>query len=161
FLAMFAAGIVALSARPDFINPLIASQAGSISGFIAASMTRRLAYIGSLVTLLALMIPTLSYLLVNEHPDDVAPEEQRQPSHGFALLLIFIGLLLILGPEFVYLLDGFKYRINTIFKFYFQAWMALSLAAAYGTAVLLKNLQGMSKGIFSGVFAVVLIVGLT
>ncbi len=161
FLAMFAAGVVALFARPEFINPLIESQGGSISGFIAASMTRRLAYIGSLVTLLALMIPTLSYLLVNEHPDDVAPEEQRQPSHGFALLLIFIGLLLILGPEFVYLLDGFKYRINTIFKFYFQAWMVLSLAAAYGTAVLLKNLQGMSKGIFSGVFAVVLIVGLT
>ncbi|GJQ51785.1 MAG: hypothetical protein HKUEN02_06320 [Anaerolineaceae bacterium] len=124
-------------------------------------MTRSLAYIGSLVTLLALMIPTLSYLLVNEHPEDVAPEEQRQQSHGFVLLLIFIGLLLILGPEFVYLLDGFKYRINTIFKFYFQAWMVLSLAAAYGTAVLLKNLQGMSKGIFSGVFAVVLIVGLT
>ncbi|MHC5954181.1 hypothetical protein ACYTX9_09715, partial [Streptococcus pyogenes] len=60
-----------------------------------------------------------------------------------------------------YLLDGFKYRINTIFKFYFQAWMVLSLAAAYGTAVLLKNLQGMAKGIFSAVFAVVLIVGLT
>ncbi|MCC6568532.1 MAG: hypothetical protein IT315_04785 [Anaerolineales bacterium] len=160
FLAMFAVGVVALFAYPDFINPLIESQAGNIGGFIAASMSRRLRYIGSLVTLLALLIPTLSYLFASEQ-EDVTPEEERQPSHGFALLLIFIGLLLILGPEFVYLLDGFKYRINTIFKFYFQAWMVLSLAAAYGTAVLLRNLQGRAKGVFSVVFAVVLIVGLT
>ncbi len=160
FLAMFAVGAVALYARPDLIDPLIVSQAGGVSGFIAASMSRRLAYIGSLVTLLALLFPTLSYLFANEQ-EDVMPKEERQPSHGFALLLILIGLLLILGPEFVYLRDNFNYRINTIFKFYFQAWMVLSLAAAYGVAVLLQNLQSWSKRIFSVVFAIVLIVGLT
>lgn len=161
FLAMFTVGAVALFARPDLIDPWIASQAGGTGGFIAASMMRRLLYIGSLVTLLALLIPTLSYLLTNEHAEDVSPVEEHQPSRAFVLLLIFLGLLLILGPEFVYLRDNFGYRINTIFKFYFQAWMALSLAAAYGTAVLLRNLQGRAKGIFSVVFAVVLIVGLT
>ncbi|MBE7536247.1 MAG: hypothetical protein HS124_11020 [Anaerolineales bacterium] len=161
FLAMFAVGAVALYVRPDLIDPLIVSQAGGVSGFVAASMSRRLAYIGSLVTLLALLIPTLSYLLTNEHAEDVASEEERQPSHGFALLLIVLGLLLILGPEFVYLRDNFGYRINTIFKFYFQAWMVLSLAAAYAVAVLLRNLRGWANGIFSVVFAMVLIVGLT
>lgn len=160
FLAMFAVGVVALFAHPDFTNPLIESQAGNIGGFIAASMSRRLLYIGSLVTLLALLIPTLSYLFANKQ-EDVTPEEERQPSHGFALLLIVLGLLLILGPEFVYLRDNFGYRINTIFKFYFQAWMVLSLAAAYGVAILLQNLQGWSKRIFSVVFAIVLIMGLT
>ncbi|MFN8405459.1 MAG: DUF2298 domain-containing protein [Anaerolineales bacterium] len=161
FLAMFAVGAVALYIRPDLIDPLIVSQAGGVSGFVAASMSRRLAYIGSLVTLLALLIPTLSYLLANERTEDGMPKEERQPSHSFALLLILIGLLLILGPEFVYLRDNFNYRINTIFKFYFQAWMVLSLAAAYGVAVLLQNLQGWAKRTFSVVFAIVLIVGLT
>ncbi len=160
FLAMFTVGTVAWFARPDLIDPWIASQAGGASGFVAASMMRRLAHIGSLVTLLALLIPTLSYLLTNEHAEDIAPVEERQPSHTFALLLMFLGLLLILGPEFVYLRDNFGYRINTIFKFYFQAWMVLSLAAAYGTAVLLRNAQGRAKGIFSVVFTLVLIVGL-
>lgn len=161
FLAMFAVGAIARLARPDLIDPLIASQAGGASGFIAASMMRRLAYIGSLVTLLALMIPTVSYLLTNERAENITPTEEHPPSHTFALLLLFLGLLLILGPEFVYLRDNFGYRINTIFKFYFQAWMVLSLAAAYGTAVLLQNLQGRAKSVFSVVFAVVLIVGLT
>lgn len=162
FLAMFAVGAIALYLRPDLIDPLIVSQAGGVSGFISASMTRRLAHIGSLVTLLALLIPTLSYLFANEHTEDVmSEEEERQPSHRFVLLLMLIGLLLILGPEFVYLRDNFNYRINTIFKFYFQAWMVLSLAAAYGVAVLLRNLRGWANGIFSVVFAIILIVGLT
>ncbi|MBK9005959.1 MAG: hypothetical protein IPM31_03095 [Anaerolineae bacterium] len=161
FLAMFAVGAIALRARPDLIDPLIASQAGGASGFVAASMMRRLAYIGSLVTLLALMIPTVSYLLTNERVENSTPTEERPSSHTFALLLLFLGLLLILGPEFVYLRDNFGYRINTIFKFYFQAWMALSLAAAYGTAVLLQNLQGRAKSAFSVVFTLILIVGLT
>ena len=161
FLAMFAVGTAALLARPDLTDPLIASQAGGVSGFVAASMTRRLVYIGSLVTVLALMIPTVSYLLTNERAENITPTEERPPSHTFALLLIFLGLLLILGPEFVYLRDNFGYRINTIFKFYFQAWMVLSLAAAYGTAVLLQNLQGRAKSVFSVVFTLILIVGLT
>jgi YYY domain-containing protein len=164
FLAMFTVGWVALVARPDLIDPLVVSQAGGTSGFIAASMSRRLSYIGSLITLLTLMIPTLSYLLANDHKEytgEVAPVEANQPSHTFALLLIFLGLLLILGPEFVYLRDNFGYRINTIFKFYFQAWMMLSLAAAYGVAVLLKNLRGWANAAFSAVLALVLIVGLT
>ena len=161
FLAMFAVGAIALRARPDLIDPLIASQAGGASGFVAASMMRRLAYIGSLVTLLALMIPTVSYLLTNERVENSTPTEERPSSHTFALLLLFLGLLLILGPEFVYLRDNFGYRINTIFKFYFQAWMVLSLAAAYGTAVLLQNLQGRAKSAFSVVFTLILIVGLT
>jgi uncharacterized membrane protein len=64
---------------------------------------------------------------------------------------------LILGPDFLYLRDNFGYRINTIFKFYYQAWILLSLASAYGTAVLLA-LRGR-QFIFS-VFSYILLVGL-
>jgi uncharacterized membrane protein len=47
-----------------------------------------------------------------------------------------------MGPEFLYLRDNFGYRINTIFKFYYQAWIVLSIAAAYGIVVLLRNMRG-------------------
>ncbi len=50
---------------------------------------------------------------------------------GFTLLLIGIGLSLTLIPEFFYLKDNFSTRINTIFKFYYQAWAVWSIAGAY------------------------------
>jgi len=50
---------------------------------------------------------------------------------GVALLLVGIGLMLTLIPEFFYLKDNFSTRINTIFKFYYQAWAVWSIAGAY------------------------------
>jgi uncharacterized membrane protein len=45
--------------------------------------------------------------------------------------MVMIGLLLSLAPEFFYLRDQFGWRMNTIFKFYYQAWILLSLASSY------------------------------
>ena len=50
---------------------------------------------------------------------------------GFVLLLIGMGLVLTLFPEFLYLKDNFGVRINTVFKFYYQAWVLWSIAGAY------------------------------
>ncbi len=168
--AMFIVGVLALRFEPELVQPLIQSQSGGVNGFIAASMIRRLSYIGSLLTLLALMIPVLAYLFANdaaaESPYVIdtskndSPAPQKDPTQPFALLLMFLGILLILGPEFVYLRDNFSYRINTIFKFYFQAWMVLSLASAYGTAVLFRRLRGAAGTVFSIAISLVLIVGL-
>ncbi len=55
------------------------------------------------------------------------PERER----AFPLLMALIGLLLTLTPEFIYLQDVFLIRMNTIFKFYFQAWTLWSLAGAW------------------------------
>ncbi|MFN8378769.1 MAG: DUF2298 domain-containing protein [Anaerolineae bacterium] len=53
------------------------------------------------------------------------------PSTGFALLLVGAGIILTLTPEFVYLRDNFGTRMNTVFKFYYQAWLLWGVAAAY------------------------------
>jgi YYY domain-containing protein len=55
--------------------------------------------------------------------------------HTFAGLLLFTGLLILLGVEFFFLRDflggGPNYRMNTLFKFYIQVWVMLGVAAAY------------------------------
>ena len=158
---MFALGFLGLKLKPDLINSILASQTLDVNGFIAASMTRRLAYIGGLLTVLALLIPSLSFLY---HSKDELEEESSFIIHhsreAFVLLLISLGSLLIIGPDFVYLSDNFGYRINTVFKFYYQAWIVLSLASAYGTVVLLRQLRGVANVIFSVIVVLLMIVGL-
>ncbi|MFH1445996.1 MAG: DUF2298 domain-containing protein, partial [Chloroflexota bacterium] len=61
------------------------------------------------------------------------------PMTLFVLLLILWGVLLTIGPEFVYLRDQFAVRMNTIFKFYFQTWILWSLAAGYAIIVLWRK----------------------
>jgi len=60
-------------------------------------------------------------------------------SYSFPALLVLIGLLLTLAPEYVYLKDVFMARMNTIFKFYFQAWVLWSLAGAWQLALWLDS----------------------
>ena len=48
------------------------------------------------------------------------------------LACVVVGLLLTLSVEFVYLVDVFRVRMNTVFKFYFQAWILMGLGSAYG-----------------------------
>ncbi|TFG70857.1 MAG: hypothetical protein E4H27_05525, partial [Anaerolineales bacterium] len=60
--------------------------------------------------------------------------EKAEKPWIFPLLLTLIGLLLTLAPEFVYLKDVFLARMNTIFKFYFQAWVLWSVAGAWQLA---------------------------
>jgi uncharacterized membrane protein len=56
-------------------------------------------------------------------------------------MLVLLGTLLVMGPDFFYLQDGFGDRMNTVFKFYYQAWLLWSLAAAFGVTVMLQALR--------------------
>jgi uncharacterized membrane protein len=61
----------------------------------------------------------------------------------FVLILTLVGLALPLSVEFIFLRDNFGYRMNTIFKFYFQAWVLLALASAFAVYYVSKNLRGL------------------
>jgi uncharacterized membrane protein len=60
-----------------------------------------------------------------------------EPGAGeaYAVLLLFTGLLILLGVEFFFLRDflggSSYYRMNTLFKFYVQVWVMLGVACAY------------------------------
>jgi YYY domain-containing protein len=164
---MFAFGFLALKIQPELINSILQVQGRDVNSFIADSMARRWDHIGSLLTLMALLIPTLSFLFSKRDPS--SDDKQFIPStmlrtslhpSSFILLLVAIGVLLILGPDFFYLRDNFGYRINTVFKFYYQAWQLLSIAAAFGVAVMFSELRGIASKLYAVLMIVVIAAGL-
>ncbi len=84
-------------------------------------------------TALVLGLTLALIALLLRHRLERPPETERKgdPMQPFVLLLCGIGALLIIGPEFLYIRDLFGVRMNTVFKFYFAAWMMWGLAAAY------------------------------
>lgn len=141
-------------AAPDFVS------------VVKESIVRRGINFGGWLTLFALSTITLGllYKLSIHNPKDgseITLSSVLQPSNVFALLLILLGLMLVIGPEFLFLRDLFGWRINTIFKFYFQVWLLWGIAAAYSVAVLITDLRGFWKTIFSIIFLLTVMVGLT
>ena len=51
---------------------------------------------------------------------------------SFALIALAAAFYLLAGVELFYVVDLFGNRMNTVFKVYYQAWLLLSVAGAYG-----------------------------
>lgn len=79
------------------------------------------------------------------------------PGLTFAVLVAALGLLVTLVPEVIYLHDQFGNRMNTVFKFYYQAWLFLGLAGAMGIAVAARARARMR--IAAGAAALILAAG--
>ena len=50
----------------------------------------------------------------------------------FSLIALSAAFYLLAGVELFYVVDLFGNRMNTVFKVYYQAWLLLSVAGAYG-----------------------------
>jgi len=101
---------------------------GGIRAVLEEGLNRRLLFSGT-VLILSLTLGVSTWLLVVAAKD--SGEQKSDTVWPFVILLIGIGALLVLAPEFVYLRDLFGTRMNTVFKFYFSAWILWGLAAAY------------------------------
>ena len=75
-------------------------------------------------------------------------------------MLVVVGAVLVLVPEFVYLRDQFGNRMNTVFKFYYQAWILWSIAAGYGMIKSIEKSRGYLKWIPGLVFVLTCAIGL-
>ncbi len=129
---------------------------------LAEAFARRFGGMGGWLTLALLLSLIFSLLIASTHAhwEEKQGEGIRAGESGprlFILLLALTGTLLVLGPEFFYLQDLFGTRMNTIFKFYYQAWILLGLAAAYGTVVVLREWRGWGgRAAATGVVLVIL-----
>jgi uncharacterized membrane protein len=64
----------------------------------------------------------------------LARKDQSATGRVFALTLSALGLLLIMGPELLYVDDAFGgawERMNTVFKLYYQGWLLLAVASGF------------------------------
>ncbi len=138
-------------------------QGGNSPGeLLIQSILRRLISPGTWVTLGAMLIIVWALLGKTWDMDRVEGSEISEESKpaGVVLLLVLLGVALTLIPEFVYLRDQFGTRMNTIFKFYFQAWIVWGIAAGYATIVLFTELRGKLRTGFTIAWAAVLIMAL-
>ncbi|MGA2111238.1 MAG: DUF2298 domain-containing protein [Anaerolineales bacterium] len=153
----------ALAVQDPYAAPFVSKliQPMSVRQAVLALLQRRLVMPGSLIALVALLTLVFAALLPKGRKRDAcagggtesSPKKGNlclapqgfSPAEIFLLLLVAVGAALVLVPEFVYLRDQFGARMNTVFKFYFQAWAYWSLAAAYGLVVLWGWRQSRSQ----------------
>lgn len=141
-------GVAALLVIGGTINPAIRANAviavESAGGWDAVSgelLARRLEALPTLLLMLGGLVIIVGRLFAS--PAHTSQDSTRTTSYsaatGYALLLAGAAIGLTLIPEFVYLRDNFGYRMNTVFKFYYQAWAMAGVAAAYGLYSLLAD----------------------
>jgi YYY domain-containing protein len=147
-LVLFAFGLawVLATLMPDSVlgqSILSGSGAPDLSSLFPEAFSRRLAASGGWISLILLLVFALRGILVNlKKPENKATS---LPTFPFFFLLALFATLLIIAPEFVFLRDQFGTRMNTVFKFYYQAWLVLGVLAAVATTLWVDRLKGATK----------------
>jgi len=131
---------------------------------VLEGLKRRLIVPGTLVTIIFILSYCFTLLWPRQNIDSKDSRDYnlsyQSPSNLFVYLLILIGALLVFAPEFIFLRDLFGYRINTIFKFYFQVWLLWGIAAGYSLIILWGKFTGFVKIVFRSTIAIVLTLSL-
>lgn len=147
FVLGWALGLI--GTRIEMTKGLLLGLHGATSAeeLLLASLTNRLKAPGTWITLFLLIWMAVSLLFeqvraVKTENVDLSEEASKRTITPkpmvFVLLMVLLGAILTLVPEFIYLRDQFGWRMNTIFKFYFQAWILWSLAGSYGLVMLFE-----------------------
>lgn len=93
-------------------------------------------------------------------PAGASDEGEGEFLADVSLAMVGLGLALTWAVEFVYLRDYFGTRMNTVFKFYYQAWVLLSLSGAYAAYHLWRRWQGYARLAFGVAAAALGLLGL-
>jgi YYY domain-containing protein len=138
----------------SLVNLFIGVHGGMpINDVITTSLKNRISSPMTLLTLLFIGIICFSYFLSLFDKQGHKGKMSRIADESLGLfpiiLLIFVGTIFCLIPEFFYLRDVFATRMNTIFKFYFQSWTIWGVAVAAAAIILWRQLREKSRVVFS------------
>ncbi|NPV08458.1 MAG: hypothetical protein HPY83_10940 [Anaerolineae bacterium] len=122
---------------------------------LARSLVTRLGSPWMLLAVSGVMAAALARLI--RRPGDNSPGEDQQaaalgplsPTAALSLAMMALALGLTWAVEFVYLRDYFGTRMNTVFKFYYQAWVLLSLGCSYAAYCLWNQWRGWARLTFA------------
>jgi YYY domain-containing protein len=90
-----------------------------------------LALLAVLLLGVAVGFPLLVLLALAICAARLAIARAEQPAEAFVLMAFALVCLICFGTELVYIRDVFDLRMNTIFKFYYQAWLIWGVLAGY------------------------------
>ncbi|HZY45641.1 MAG TPA: DUF2298 domain-containing protein, partial [Anaerolineae bacterium] len=94
---------------------------------------------------------------------DGALDQSSSSGIDFILLLFAVGLLLTFVVEFLFVIDGFGSRMNTVFKLYYQAWAMWGVASAFGLYYLMhesKALNSIIRALMGAICGIFIVAGL-
>ena len=121
-----------ISALNERLKPLIIASFGVIAFMLYLMFGTFMVTLCLLVLLFILIFP-------------FCPDGEDSKEKFFAVSLFLFVLLILLGCEFFYIKDAYGKsleRQNTIFKFYYQAWIFCGISAAYAVYWLREKTKG-------------------
>jgi len=117
-----------------------------------ADIIFRLPVTGSLGTVVVIMV-AVTLTRSRRGADDGA---------HYIMMMASVAIYLLFAAELFFVHDLFANRMNTVFKFYYQAWILLSVAGGYGAYVWLRQgpkltglMQAMNKSALILVFILI------
>ena len=118
--------------RGTWITPLVLTLVPYVAWLVTHIQFNDLAQGSDVITRLGTVLPlglaffALFFVTVKKARGGATPVPL------FALLIATVSVYMLFGSELFFVHDLFGNRMNTIFKFYFQVWIMLSVVAGYG-----------------------------
>ena len=118
-------------------------DAGASGLSLTQAVVERLGAFG--VPLLLGVMMSAVWMILRSERRATADSPDAESAAPFTTLLFGVGALLTFAVEYVYILDFFGTRMNTVFKLYYQAWALWGVASANAVCHLWRSADRLTR----------------